>query len=947
MDAILRQREAIALASADDERERTIVRERANLTVLGAIVMTLLLAQSAAAGLRDIHPHPQQMGPLSYDPVCIAGTFYLVTPDNPTSEEILVRDEAVQRIGAKVYRVPIVISWSQYSGQTPALWMGTAARMPALVAALDSTEIAGLGAMPHGEEYQIYVSDDRILLGASDLSGMRWGVMSLVDLMSETNGSMYVDRAYIRDWPDFPQRITTINASMRTQQQANFVNYVADLAYSSKMNEIEWNDPDAGTLSSPFYRSSAASFRNSLRDRGVRLCMSADRTGVYVPEPSWLEGIPQQGTKMRVVTSRLSEISAGFGLTVPNGGFETWSGSLPTGWQIYRPEYGAYISRDQVTRHSGTSSVRFALSSGAPSDLDLRRYSVYVGHNRYLHIKYWYKLSGFAGQMRAMLQSPEPVYGMLDMRFVDYSTPTTQDWTLKEFSLSSGYADSVIVFVGPILGTAGTMWIDDVSIEAGQIESIVRRTDTPMQVYKEPAHTLMIEGSDYQITDTSGTTYQQFVMAPRLTTLTGGRLANNDSVTVDWYCAVRYQAGRQTPCFSLTAPLLAYQSRIRTLDSLLHPDGFKIHINEICYSDYDPLCTSRGLSPGQLVGSYCQQLYNSIQSFRPDASVRIYGDAFDIWVADPRLHPISTPPWTIGSLQQLATPVQIMGMTDYSTNLDSSFSYFQANAHSSVVASYGISGFARCVDGAIVARRHRDTCNGMQFYDWDSTMYDLVPDYADLAWNLGPYIVHTPVVFTSHPSSVVVQAEMWADLFRASIPPTLTARTLRYRLLPSGSWTSLTLNSVSPETYAATVSLGSPSVTGLEYYLEVTDSRGQTRRAPSGAPTETFVALFPPGAGPDRVPGYEEIPYAVTTVFGYPQLEWEVRDGVDWYEVHVGEHPEFIENSPTLVVRQQPLCPRYLMVNTPMRRVNLDNVHVYAVRDIASNPARKMTRRIE
>ncbi len=923
------------------------VRARANLTVLGLIVITLLLAQNALAGLRDIHPRPQQMGLLSYDPVCITGTFYLVTPDAPTSEEMLVRDEAVERISAKVYRVPIVISWSQYTGQTPALWMGTAARMPALAAALDSTGIAGLGAMPREEEYHVYVSDDRMLLGASDLGGLRWGVVSLVDLMSETNGSMYVDRAYIRDWPDFPQRIATINASMRIQQQADFVNYVTDLAYASKMNEIEWNDPDAGTLSSPFYRSSAAAYRNSLRDRGMRLYMSADRTGVYVPEPSWQEGIPQQGTKMRVVGSRLSEVAGNFNLTVPNGGFEAWTGTLPTGWQIYRPEYGAYISRDQVTRHSGTSAVKFTLNSSAPNDLDLRRYSVYAGHNRYLHIKYWYKLSGYAGQMRAMLQSPEPVYGMLDMRFVNYSTPTTQDWTLKEFNFSTGYADTVIIFVGAVDGTAGTMWIDDVSIEAGPLESIVRRTDTPMQVYKEPAHTPMVEGFDYQITDTSGTTYTQFVMAPRLTALTNGRLANNDSVTVDWYCAVRYQEGRMTPCFSLSAPLLEYQSRIRTLDSLLHPDGFKIHINEICYSDYDPLCTARGLTPGQLVGSYCQQMYNSIQSFRPNAPVRIYGDPVDIWVADPRLHPIATPPWTAGSLQQLATPVQIMGMTDYSTNLDSSLAYFQTNAHSSVVASYGSSGFAKCVDGAIVARRHLNTCTGMEFYDWDSTMYDLIPDYADLAWNLGPYIVHTPVVFTSRPASVDIQAELWTDLFRASLPPTLTARTLRYRLLPSGSWTSVTMNSVSPETYGVTVSLGSPSVTGIEYYLETTDSRGQTRRAPSGAPTETFVALFPPGAGPDRVPGYEEIPYTVAHVLGYSQLEWEERDGVDWYEVHVGEHPELIDNSPTLVVRQQPLCPRYLMVSENMRRLNLDHVHVYAVRDISNNPAEKMMRRVE
>ena len=924
------------------KRERHSVIRR--VMTLIVVLVSISLATDANAGLRDIHPRPQQMGLVEPEALCIPGTFYLVLPDNLTDEETFVRDEALELIEARVFRVPIQIPWSQYTGQTPALWLATADRLPALVTALDSTNVPGLGNFGQDEEYQIHVGESRILLGASDLRGLRWGIMSLIHLMSEMNGSMYVDRAYVRDWPDLSKRIVTMNASIRNQQQADFLNYVADLADDAKMNEVEWNDPDAGQNTSPFYLANSAAFRGKLRDRGTVLYTSADRTGVYVTQQSWQEGIPQQGTKLRVTSGVLRVVPNHFNISISNAGFETWAGALPTGWQVYRPEYRAYIARDQVTRHSGGSSVKFfGLNPSTPHDLDLRHYGVVVGNNRYLKLKFWYKLSGFTGTIRAMMQTPSPVEGMVDIRFPGFPTPTTQDWTLFEYNFTSGYTDSVVVFLGPVPGTAGTLWLDDVSIEAAPLESIVRRADTPMSVYKEPAHLLMEEGFDYQLTDTSGGNHHQFWMAPRLTTLAGGRLANNDSVTVDWYCAVRYQSGRQTPCFSMMEPLIEYQNKVRVLDSLLRPDGYKIHINEVCYSNYDPLCVARGMTSGEIVGSYCRQMYDIIQTYHPGAPVRIYGDAFDIWVHDNRLHPISEPPWTVGALQELHQSTEMMALIDYSTNLDSSFAYFQANGHASVMAAYGSSGFHKCLSGALAARRHPGTCNGMQFYDWDSVQFDLVPDFADLAWNLGPYIVHTPHVFTFRPASVSLQAELWTDEFRSGESPVLTTKTLRYRHLPSGQWSSLAMTSIGTETYAATVDLPG-GITGLEYYIEVTDYRGQTKRAPYNAPTETFVALFPPGGGPDESSVYEEIRYNVNFVGEYPQIEWPVMEGADWYEVHSGMSPEFGEHSSTLISRQQPICPRFLIVDINNRRMSTDQLHVFAVRKGMEIPRQKPER---
>ena len=375
------------------------------------------------------------------------------------------------------------------------------------------------------------------------------------------------------------------------------------------------------------------------------------------------------------------------------------------------------------------------------------------------------------------------------------------------------------------------------------------------------------------------------------------------------------------------------------LDSLVHPDGFKIHINEVCFSDYDPLCAVRGLTPGELVGSYCRQMYEIVQSFRPGAPMRTYGDPFDIWVSDPRLHPVDTPPWTAGSLQELSPTIEILAMADYTDNLDSSFSYFAANNHPSIMSGGEKNGLPKFVDGALKARQWSSTCRGLSIYGWGTSQFDdLLPGAADLAWNVGPYIVHTPVVFTNQPSTVTIQAEMWTDDFRESPAPVLTIKRVRYRLLPSGSWTNVTMGNVGTDTYSATISLGSPSNTGIEYYIETTDTRVQTRRAPYSAPTETFVALFPPGGGPEGVPGYVELDYVINMIASHPEVSWPAAADADWYEVHLGDEPDLSPGSATLVARQQLCCPRYLFAGGEARRVDVDRIHVFAVRETPQQP---------
>ncbi len=888
--------------------------------VLLVLLLSFTALGTSRAGLRDIHPRPQQMGLLASQPIVLSGTPYLVIPDNPSTDETLAANEAVRLLSERIGRTPAILSWSAYSGQSPAVWFGVLNRFPALVAALDSTGIAGMGVTSHGEEYQLVVQDGRVLVGGADTRGLRWAMMSLVELIANVMGRLYVDQAYIRDWPYFSKRIGTINSCARTSDQMDLAYRIADLSYGARMNEMECNLSEAGIRNTrPIYNSNMVSLSNRIRNRGQTLTMSADNTAHNLNVLWWQEGIPMNETVMRVTSSGFVPVADGYHVSMANGDFESWNGNRPTGWDMGRDDRFAYLSRDGVTVHSGQSSAKFTgFGPNTPGDVEVF-HDVYLGPYRLMKVKFWYKLAGYRGQILLDLEGKHPPYNRYDDRVYDFNTPTTQDWTEAEFTFCSFNADTGLCMIGPWGPLEGTLWLDDITFETAYPAEMLRRSDTPVVVRKQGQGNVLTEGVDYQIVETYSSSYPQYVKQPRLDKLAGGALAYGDTVRMDWHCAMLYQGSRQTECFSLLEPLLAYQDRIAALDSLLHPDGFKIHIDEVSYTDYDPLCTARHMTPAQLVGSYCRQMYQIIQGRRPGVPVRIYGDPFDVFVYDVRAMPVTVSPWTIGSLQELPAPIEVMAMQDYSSNLDSSMVYFGNNGHPSVMAVPTAWPFGVFVDGVQAAKRHRQQCPGVEFYMWETDAVNewgwRIPDFGDLAWNIGPYIVHTPLQFSARPDSIQTFAEMWTDSFHRTETPSLTNSTLYYRWLPSGQYSTMPLLRTGTDFYVATLHAVPPSATGIAYYLSVRDHRGETTTAPADAPARVFTAMFPLSGSPPNDNGGQVIQFSTRHVPGGVLMEWPRVNGIEWYEVHMGAPPNFGSNSRTRISRQQPACPRYLLTS--------------------------------
>lgn len=876
------------------------------------------------AGLNDIRPRPQQMGLLAVSPLVLDGAFTLVMPDNPTAIESFLRDEAVAELTALMGVPPVYTPFSQWTGQAGGILIGTPERFPALVDSLLASGIPGLGVISRDEEYQLLVGNRNIFLAGKDHLGMEWGLFSLVDLMGQVNGQTTVDRAYVRDWPDLPKRVCTVNTSVRIQSQFDYADSLFNFAYHSKMNEIEWNDQDGGNpVRSNFANSSALELRQRIRRRGQFLTMGVDRTGLWVPQRSWQEGVPIVSMPMTVGSTGFTAVS--YGISATNGGFESWTNNRPNSWEMYPESNYSLISRDNVTRHSGSSSIKWAnMTADYPGDRTVRQ-KVHFGPYRLIKAKFWYKTSNFSSRIRVLIHGDDPVNNHFENQRI--SVPANTDWTQLEVLFSVYHDDSAEVWIGPNEYSTGTLWIDDLTFENAGLTNMIRRADTPLRVYKQPGNTLMTEGVDYSVTELS-TPFENFVTSPKLTRINGGALSVGNQVTVDWYTAILYQTGRMTVCWSMLEPLEFYQQQIRNCDSLLAPHGFKIHINEVTLANYDQNCTSRGMTPGQLVGAYVNQMYNIIQARRPGVHVRSYGDAFDVWVKDNRCQPVTTSPWTVGALQQVNPNVEMMVMTDYSRNMDSSCVYFNDNGSPVIIAYYGTNSFQKAVQGAVIARRAAN-CTGMQIYDWDLGKFQKLPEFASLGWNLGPFFVHTPPVYSSRPDTVFLTCEMWTDSFTLQEPTSITSRRLTYRFLPGGNWTTITPAPSAPRSYSSAL-IPPGNATSLEYYFVATDHREQTRSLPPDAPSVVYRVQIPESVPNNDLDLREYNRGTVPRVNGQ-LIEWDPVSGAEAYEVHLSSEFELCRREQTLLVVVPATQTQFYVDDSIFRKIDTNDLRILPI----------------
>ena len=95
----------------------------------------------------------------------------------------------------------------------------------------------------------------------------------------------------------------------------------------------------------------------------------------------------------------------------------------------------------------------------------------------------------------------------------------------------------------------------------------MRRTDTPVDLYRQRQNLLMAEGVDYRVVETDTIEHTQYVVLPRIERIAGGRLAVGDTGALDQFllCDVILASTggeRRRVVQPMLEPLVDYQTRV-------------------------------------------------------------------------------------------------------------------------------------------------------------------------------------------------------------------------------------------------------------------------------------------------------------------------------------------------------------------------------------------------
>ena len=459
---------------------------------------------------------------------------------------------------------------------------------------------------------------------------MKTCVAAVLAVLALTSGSARADAKYERRW-------VWVMANLMVDAEADRVVGLVERAGKAGYNGMVLSDYKMNLLDQvqPNYFPNARRVMAAAAKAGVEVipCVApiGYSNGLLMHDVNLAEGLPVVEAPF-VVKGREARLKPDPQLDPSTpGDMETAKGDVIAGFN-YQDEPGKSTFADHAQAKAGTSSMRVQDPEG---NARLIRTVKVRPHSAY-RLSAWVKTKGWDAPGNFRLMAIGAGDKSRSLSFHEGSVDRDQDWTLAEVVFNSLDFESVNLYAGVYGGGHGTLWVDEFRIEAMGLTNVLRRDGCPFSVKSAKSGRDYVEGKDFEpVADPKlgmipyRGEYDFGHEAPPIRLTEGSAIRDGDELKVSWYHPVATHGNQMMCCLSEPKVYAILRDQFRRVNELYKPKKVMLSHDEIRVANWCEACTSRKLTPGQLLADNVRRCQTMAREEMPGAEVMVWSDMFD------------------------------------------------------------------------------------------------------------------------------------------------------------------------------------------------------------------------------------------------------------------------------------------------------------------------------
>lgn len=451
--------------------------------------------------------------------------------------------------------------------------------------------------------------------------------------------------------------------------------------------------------------------------------------GLLAHDPNLAEGLPVVDAPF-VARGREAVPDAKSIASLANGDFEETNGDkfLRFGFQ---DGPGTATLADHKVVHHGKTSCRMEAAGTSEGNRRVMQRVAVRPHTAY-RISAWVKTDelSIAGSFRLLALGTRESGKTLT--FFEGGVESNQDWKQVEVVFNSLDNDAVNVYAGLWGAGKGRLWIDEFSLDELGLVNVLRRPGCPFTVTSSDGKTVYEEGKDFEpVADAKlgNVPYAgeyEFGHEPARIRLTSrSRVREGQSLKVSWYHPIITHGSQVMCCPSEPKTYELLRDQAKRVNALLRPKTFFMSHDEIRVMNWCKACTSRKMTPGQILADNVKRCTAILKDVSPRATAVIWSDMFD-----PKHNAVKEYYLVNGTLEGswLGVAPEVAIANWNGGKMRESLEFFSSRGHQQIIAGYydadDLSGFA----GWDEAARGVKGVNGYMYTTWQSK-YGLLDSY--------------------------------------------------------------------------------------------------------------------------------------------------------------------------------------------------------------------------